>query len=289
MLNSRDLMRSWLPIFKAIWVVSHVLCLMGCSNLLYYPTRNLYVDPAKVKPVPKDWIFRTPKDLKIQGWVFSAPQPVKGVVLLFHGNGQNRSAHFFLLYWLIERGYDLVVFDYPGYGQTGGTPTPESTVEMAKQALLEVRGAYGNVPLIVYGQSLGGAIAMRAVWEMREKVKPQVLIVDSSFLSYQQVARQILSRSAWTWWMQPLSWVLLSDRWAVGDRLKDLAGLPIVVIHSKTDQIIPFSAGQSVFESALPPKEFWVKESGGHNETYSGPEGTALKERLLQKVRPPVW
>lgn len=258
---------------------------LGCSNLLYYPTRSIYVDMNKLKPLPEEVSFELEKGQSIHGWYFQSQNNLpRSVVVFFHGNGQNRSAHFYSLYWLLKEGHDLAIFDYPGYGQTQGNPSPQNTVKTAMGAINYVRRLKPGLPLIVYGHSLGGAIAMRAVWELRSDFLPKILVVDSSFLSYQNTARAIMSKSPWTWALQPFSAFLFSDEWAPAQRVSEMAGTKIIVIHSKKDEIIPFAMGKEIFEAASFPKEFWQKEAGGHNESFSDSEGAALKVRLLKSL-----
>jgi pimeloyl-ACP methyl ester carboxylesterase len=253
---------------------------MGCSSVLYYPTRHIYVDLGKLKPAPQEKQLQLEDKVISHGWFFKAEGgSSKGTILFFHGNGQNRSAQFLNLYWLVREGYDLAIYDYPGYGQTAGTPSPESTVKMAIAAIRATHAELHGKRFVVYGQSLGGAIAARAVWELRDDIQPDLLIIDSSFLSYQRTAKKILARSAWTWILQPFAWLLLSDRWAPEERLHNLH-IRTIVIHSRVDEIIPFKLGQEVFDHAPSPKEFWIKEHGQHNQTYEGEEGLILKQRL---------
>lgn len=260
------------------------LVVTGCSSVLYYPTRHIYVDLKKLNPAPEEKQLQLDDKVVSHGWFFKAQGgPSKGTILYFHGNGQNRSAQFLNLYWLVREGYDLAIYDYPGYGQTAGNPTPESTVKMAMAALRATHAELHGKPLIVYGQSLGGAIAARAVWELRDEFKPELLVIDSSFISYQRAARKILARSAWTWILQPFAWLLLSDRWAPETRLQDLQ-IHTIVLHSREDEIIAFKLGQEFFNFAPSPKEFWIKEHGKHNQTYEDAEGKALMQRLLANL-----
>ncbi len=286
---SKDLLKTaaiWntLIAMKKIVLKLTFLILTGCSNLLYYPTDILYMNPERLPASFEETEIALSDGTKIQGWYFKSKKPPKAVVLLLHGNGQNRSSHYISLYWLIENGYDLAVFDYPGYGISDGQPTPENTVETGRVAIQYLHDRNPKLPLVVYGKSLGGAVAMRSVLEMRGKVKPHLLVVDSSFLSYRRAARRIMSKSVWTWALQPFSYVLIDDKWAVSDRVSELEGIPLIVIHSREDQIIPFELGQEVFEKAATPKEFWVKETGGHSETYVGDEGFKLRGRLLKTL-----
>jgi uncharacterized protein len=267
-------------IFAAFFLSS-----FGCSGLLYYPTDVLYMNPEKLSASFEEHEISLADGTKIQGWYFHSTKiPPRAVVLFFHGNGQNRSSHYLSLYWLIENGYDLAIFDYPGYGISDGRPTPENTVEMGRMALQYVHDLKPEMPLVVYGKSLGGNVAMRAVLEMKGKVTPRLLIVDSSFLSYREAAKEIMSKSLLTWPLQPLASVLLDDEWAVADKVSSLQDIPLIVIHSREDEVIPFRLGQEVYDKAGSPKSFWVKESGSHSDTYAGNEGQKLRAQLLKTL-----
>ncbi len=265
-----------------ILVSTLALGILGCSGFIYHPSRNLYVDINEVKPTPLTKTLSTNDGLDIFGWRIAHPESNK-CILYFHGNGQNRSAHFLNLHWLVAKGYALYIFDYPGYGQTKGQPTPSTTVEAAKNILTFYYEEQCSKH-IVYGHSLGGQIAMRAIWELQTENKPNALFIDSSFLSYQKVGSLILKKSLWTWLFQPLAYLVLSDKYAIGEKISEIKKLPIVVIHTKTDEVIPYSLGEEIFKLANEPKEFWVKEQGSHNSIYQGKEGSELKARLLRKL-----
>lgn len=267
---------------KLMMIFYFGLSLFGCSQLLYYPTDIMYVNPVRLKSKYENHEISLANGVRVQGWYFQSPIPQpKGVILFFHGNGQNRSAHYMSLFWIVKEGYDLAVFDYPGYGISDGIPTPQSTVEMGKAAIQYVHNMNPRLPLIVYGQSLGGNIAMRSVFEMKEKVKPQVLVVESSFLSYRAAARGILASSIWTWPLQPLAYLLLSDEWAIHDHVSELDEIPMIVIHSKQDKVISFSLGEEVYNKSRSKKEFLIRENGGHNETFVGKDGPTNKIQFL--------
>jgi len=257
----------------------------GCSSFLYYPSRELFIDPHKLKIAPENIRLEIEPKQSVLGWYFKSPfKPAKAVILFFHGNGENRSTHFMTLYRLVEQGYDLAIFDYPGYGETNGTPTPKNTVQMGRAALRYIHQREPGLPLVVYGQSLGGAIALRSIWEVREELKPKLIIIDSSFASYRSVSRRVLAGSAWTWLLQPFGWLVMSDKWAPGKRISEIKGSTMVVIHSKTDEIVSLDNGLDIFKYANEPKQLWLKESGTHMGTYAGPEGDKIRQLLLKTL-----
>jgi pimeloyl-ACP methyl ester carboxylesterase len=272
--------------FRYLLLTASLGSLTGCTSLLYYPTRYIYVEMEEVKPAPEDWVFRSANGQTLNGWYFNSQKKAKGVFVLFQGNGQNRSAHFVSLYWVLEEGFDLFVFDYPGYGQSEGVPSPENTVEAGVGALQEVKAKRPGLPIIVYGHSLGGAIAARAVYEARDKVRPTITFLSSTFLSYRSAARKVMSNHWLTWLFQPLGWVLMNDEWAPKDVMSEIPG-PLVVIHSKKDEIVSYELGEDVFARLPEPKEFWPIERSPdrpHNQMLEPPHGLPLRQKILAKI-----
>ena len=186
------------------------------------------------------------------------------------------------LYWLPTQGYHYYIFDYPGYGQTQGDPTPQSTVASAKETIKYLVNSHCK-KLYIYGHSLGGQIAMRAVWELDEKTQKDIalLIVDSSFLSYQNVAKTLLQKYWYTW---PLSWIpylTMSDSYAIGDQVSEIQ-TPMLVIHSKNDEIIDVRFGQEIYDKSTNPKKIWLKTTQ-HNNLYDLEEGLRLRGKLIKE------
>lgn len=258
--------------------------LTSCSNLLYYPDRRLYVDPEKLDPKPVAVEFKDETGHNLFGWYFATPKkPARAVIVLFHGNAQNLSSHFIGLYWLIKEGYDLFVFDYRGYGKVAGEPTPENTVWAGKAALREVRKREPQLPLVIYGQSLGGAIALRTAIEMQNEIKASLIVADSTFLSYKRVARRALAQNWFTWILQPLGYLVLSDEWAPGERVAELS--PLLIMHSRIDRVVPFANGEEINSLARGDKEFWILEKTDHIQTFEPPHGLEVRKRFLEKLK----
>lgn len=274
------------------------LLLCSCSSFLYQPDRIKYVDSSKLSHPPESSELRFGNQ-DVYGWYFHSTSAKPGrhsdprtsvgpraLVLHFHGNAGNRTGHFARLYWMLDEAYDLAIFDYPGYGESSGSPTPQNTVASAMTAIRWAREKAPNLPLVVYGQSLGGAVAMRAVCELRHEIRPDVLIVDSSFQSYRQVARQVLAKHWFSWPLQPLTWVVLSDEWAPQECIRDLRG-PVIVMHSPEDEVIPLELGKKIFETAPLPKQWILLEGSRHNSALTPQKRTellAILEGLLPQA-----
>jgi uncharacterized protein len=268
-------------IFSYLAFLGLALLISSCSTLLYYPTDYMYVEEDSMNPKPTEWAFKSRDGQDLFGWYFESAKPAKGVIILFHGNGENRSSHFASLYWAVDEGYDLFVFDYPGYGKSYGQPTPQSTVDAGVGALTILKEKKPKLPIIVYGHSLGGAVAMRAVYEARGVVQPKLLVVSSSFLSYRKAVQKVLAHHWGTWLLQPVA-LGFNDKWSPKKIIKDI-GVPLLVIHSKDDEVIPFHLGEQIYREATEPKEFWPIRKATHNHILDLKYGLDLRTRLLNK------
>jgi alpha-beta hydrolase superfamily lysophospholipase len=248
------------------------------------PDDLLYTNPEhSFKQPPEDVVIRSAGGEENHAWRFVALQKSKAVIVFCHGNGQNRSAHIVGLYWLVKEGYDVLAIDYPGYADNDGDPTPENTVEAAKAAMRFAVTGKPALPLIVYGQSLGGAVALRAVIDLRNEIKPALVVADSTFLSYRRVGKAILASHWLTWLAQPLAGVVLDDRFAPGDEVAKI-GAPLLVIHSREDELVPYGSGEEIYNKASAPKEIWSLEKGRHIQTFILPDGAGLRKRFLAKL-----
>jgi uncharacterized protein len=272
-------------VFRRTLFCFAILITTGCSSLLYFPDDLLYTDPKTSfdKP-PEDVAFPLTKDDQIHAWYFPGLyKKPKAIIVFCHGNGQNRSAHIVGLYWLVREGYDLLAFDYPGYADSDGDPTPENTVEAAKAAIRWAHAKEPNLPLIVYGQSLGGAVAMKAVVDLKKEITPALLVADSTFLSYERAGSSLFANHWITWLFQPLPYLVLSDKYAPGADIAKINS-PLLVIHSKADSVISVKLGEAVFNAAAEPKEYWLLENGGHIRTFILPEGAEVRTKFLAKL-----
>lgn len=247
----------------------------GCSSLLYYPTRHEHLNPARLGLYPDRVWFPSEDGYRLHGWYFrnKAKAAPKAVIVFFHGNAQNISTHFGTLLWLLDSPYDYFIFDYRGYGRSEGTPSPKGTVLDGKAAIRWVRHrnrmeGIDGTPIVVFGQSLGGAIAMRSVIDLKGEIPLRLVVADSTFLSYRSVARGILASHWLTWPLQPLAWLLLSDKYAPGDEVAEISPVPLLVIHGRQDQVVGYEQGEEVFAEAREPKEFWTIPDGRHTDAF---------------------
>ena len=137
-----------------------------------------------------------PDGSKLHAWFLPAQGRAKGTVLHLHGNAANVSNHLPLVAWLPPRGFNVLTLDYRGFGRSQGTPSLDGVVDDAAAALeLPAHVATTSMPtrLIVVGQSLGGATALRLL--ARDAKGVRLAVIDSAFASYRQIAREAASTS----------------------------------------------------------------------------------------------
>lgn len=254
--------------------------LSGCSSFFYHPRPWPYDLPELHGLEYENRFFSSTDDVVLNGWYIKGEkwegEGNRPFVVFFHGNAQNQSAHFRALLWALKRGVDVFIFDYRGYGASSGRPSPEGLYDDSLVALDFARDLYQDNKksrqlgkFIVFGQSLGGNVALRAArdWQGRELI--DFVAIDSSFYSYDDVAQAVSSRFAPLAIFSPIISWFISDRYSASEAAGELSA-PILVIHGTKDNIVPFSQGRALFESLEEQREkwFWKVEGAGHTQVF---------------------
>lgn len=236
---------------------------LGQSNLVYMPSQELIDTPATIGLKFEDIQITTKDNINLNTWFVPAKdndQIGKGVILFCHGNGGNISNRISYLPIFKELGLATFLFDYRGYGKSEGKPSEEGTyndVEAAWQYLTQER-KISPKNIIVYGESLGGAIASyiaQTTVQQNPKNTAGGLILASTFTSISDRASELY----------PFLPIRLLSRFSYNsiERLPTIK-IPVLIIHSTDDEIIPFHHGDRNFQAANEPKTL-VKLSGDHN------------------------
>jgi fermentation-respiration switch protein FrsA (DUF1100 family) len=245
-----------IPIAAAVFylIVLVVMYLMQ-PGMVYFPSKTLESNPQTVG-LPYDDVFLTTADgVRIHAW-FVPANPGSATILVCHGNGGNISHRLETIRQFHDLGLSVFLFDYHGYGKSDGRPGEEATymdAETCWQYLTRTKNiAPGSV--IIYGQSLGGAVA---AW-LAARHKPGALILESAFTSIPDIAAHHYP------WLP----VRLLARFSYATKTYlEKVDSPVLVIHSPDDEIVPFSHGKALYEAAQEPKEF-LEISGSHNDGF---------------------
>jgi uncharacterized protein len=261
-----------------------LVCLNSCSHLFFQPSRYLYSRPEDLKLNYENRVFDSEDNTRLHSWYFPAEGQSKGLVVLFHGNAQNLSAHYLAVSWMVRYHYDVWVWDYRGYGMSQGEAENDGVYKDTLAALNYVKGMMKereNKKLILIGQSLGGNLLMKALED--NPLEPNLIVLDSTFLSYKKLAKDKLASVWFLWPIQYLSYALISDEFSPQDQLAKIKA-PTLVIHGKKDEVVPFSYGDELFRSLNPSQKwFWEIEDGTHISVLgTGKDG--YDEKLIELI-----
>jgi alpha-beta hydrolase superfamily lysophospholipase len=259
---------------KILGAILSILVFTGCNHLLYPAERQPFIDKKLLKPSPKDISIPVGQSSLLHAWHFLARSEIKkGLVVHFHGNGQNLTTHFMFMHWIADFGYDYLIFDYRGYGESSDEQaTTEKTVEDGVAVFKYVHENFKGAPVIAFGQSLGANVLVRTLQELeksgRQDLLPSFVVLDSPFLSYQKAASSVLGQRWFLYPLKPLAYLVLSDEWSASRHLA-IPKLPALFFHGTEDVVISFDLGQDAFAAWPGPKVFFEQKDGGHTSAFS--------------------
>ena len=227
-------------------------------RLLYFPgmpTRAVEATPKDIGLDFEPLTLATRDGEQLDAWFIPARQ-ARGVLLFCHGNAGNIAHRLDSIRLFHELGLSVLIFDYRGYGRSSGRPTEQGTYldgDAAWDYLVEKRGILPT-QIILFGRSLGAAIAA----DLASRQGAGAVILESAFTSVPDIAATLYP------WL-PVRWL---SRYRY-DTEKKLAGIhhPVLIVHSRDDEIIPFANGERLFAAAHEPKQL-LELQGGHNDGF---------------------
>jgi hypothetical protein len=244
---------------KKLMLPVFVLLIAGCmqGRILYLPHvpgRTLAMTPTDARMDYEDVAIETVDGVTLHGW-FIVGQSSQ-VLLFFHGNAGNISHRLASIRQFRNLGFSVLIIDYRGYGQSDGRPTESGIYRDADAAwryLTETRGVRPN-DVVIFGRSLGASVAARLATQQQ----PLALIVESSFTSVPDIAQELCP------WL-PVRWLIRLSH-ATRDYVRDVR-CPVLIVHSRDDEIIPFHHGQAIFAAAPEPRTL-LPLRGTHNDAF---------------------
>jgi fermentation-respiration switch protein FrsA (DUF1100 family) len=227
------------------------------SRLVYFPTTGNYSVTPQAHGLAFEAVqIATADGEQLAAWWIPAQDPARGTVLLLHGNAGDISHRIDYARMFFELGYQTLLLDYRGFGTSTGTPSEEGTYRDAEAGwrwLIDKRGIKSS-EIVIFGESLGGGVAS---W-LATQHTPGALVLASTFTSMPDLGAEV-----YPW---------LPVRWLARIHYNNLANLerlraPLLIAHSRDDDIIPFTHGERLYAAAREPKAF-LTLSGGHNEGF---------------------
>jgi len=265
--------------FKNISLLLLPLILCGClQDVFYQPDNVLYSTPKDVGLAYEPVSFQSKDGTRLTGWFipavgYSDPRKAKGTVIHFHGNAQNMTAHWSFVQWLPERGYNVFLFDYRGYGASEGKPAPKGVFEDSNSAVDYVRTRPDVNPnrLLLLGQSLGGASAIDVLGSgNRRGIK--AIVVESTFFSFSSIANDKVSSAG----------SLMDDAYSPERYIDKLSPTPFLLIHGTADPVISYRHALRLIEKAHEPKQLITINGGSHIEAFTARFGTIYMDVVSQ-------
>jgi hypothetical protein len=224
-------------------------------RMVFFPSRPLDATPADWGLAFEEVRFQTQDAVSLHGWY--VPRAGASRVLLFlHGNAGNISHRRESVEIFHSLGLAVFIFDYRGYGKSGGAPSEAGLYRDASAAWQYLTATRGFAPedILIFGRSLGGAVAAH----LASQVPAGGVILESTFSSVRDFARREL----------PLLSALVALRYHF-DSVSAMAHVraPVLVLHSRDDEIIPFELALRLYEAVSAPKRF-VELRGDHNSGF---------------------
>ena len=254
--------------------VGCVLIVLGLrwleASMTFHPVRF----SANEQPLPdgaENVSFKSADGTRLHGWFFRTNQrPELATIIYFHGNGGNISNVSWVGQWYASRGFDVLLFDYRGYGASEGSVGAEEGLYADGDAALdfvinEKSAKARNV--VLHGQSLGTAV----VADVASRREVGAVILESGFSSASSVATAALP------WLPRAMHVLAKNKFDSARKLASVKA-PVLIAHGDPDPVIPMAESQLLFAAANEPKQLLLLTEGGHN--LFG----ALGDRYLNQV-----
>lgn len=226
------------------------------DDLIFPRTKAIYRTPADA---PFLWeyedVYVDVNGYKTHGWMIPL-EGARGFVLFSHGNAGNIADRLESIQLLRRMGFSVLAYDYGGYGNSEGHPSQArlyADAEAMWYYLTEERGVEAD-DVVIFGRSLGGAAAAH----LATKTNSAAVILESTFTSIPDVVRTL-----------PLGFLLalcIRHELPTIEKVNDIHS-PLLIIHSKEDDIIPYALGRRLFDAANEPKTFF-EIRGSHNEGF---------------------
>ena len=260
---------------KKLILLPALFFLSACNSLFYFPA-NKKIYNENIQEKHSIGFLESKSGSRLHYFYFQAESP-RALILYFQGNARNITSSFKAFLWAVPKGYDLLVWDYSGYGKSTGKAAREniykdslSMLEFAVKIKKEKR-----LFLITAGQSLGGAVMLGGLGGFEDRNEVDIILADCTFWSYKEAARE--SVRSFTC-LPGCAAFPVTDAYAPYKTFSQIKDIPIIVSHCLEDEVIPFKLGVELYEKLESKNKRFVEFSCKHTSAYWREEN---QERLL--------
>ena len=270
-----------------ISLIIFVFLLAGCEKYFFYPQKILYYMPETCKYDPENILVETDKGKLLHGWYFKTKvKNPKGTILFLHGNANNISTESVAMMWLVDKGYNVLTFDYRGYGISQGKPDIKGVLQDGLEYTEAVfkDNKVDKRNMVLYGQSLGGAVAAHIARYSPYADKFKVLVLESTFTSWRSIAKEVAASNFFTYiWQYPVSWSIPKE-YSTIDNIKYSKIKNTIIIHSEADNLVKFDNGDAIYQMAHEPKIFLKDNISNHAQIMSNPRVRRVRKEFLNAL-----
>lgn len=245
-------------------LIAFVIAYIGFMLILVYKQRSfMYYPLTSARPDISNapwmsWVeVKTQDGLELKSW-YSAPEEGKPTIIFFHGNANSIEARGFKAVPLVRAGYGLLLAEYRGYGGNPGSPTEEGLYMDARAQIdwLIAKHDIKSQNLILYGESLGSAVAV----QMAMEYDAAGLILDVPFSSALDLAKA-------NFFYIPFLDYLMKDKY-LSDQKIGSVHIPVLIGVGERDSVVPVRFGKKLYAAANEPKTLKVYENANHMGIY---------------------
>jgi len=223
------------------------------SRLVFHPVKEIEYSPQELGIEFEEVFFDAAPGVRLNGWY--VPGSGSSLTVLFcHGNAGNIGHRLDSISFFHELGLSCFIFDYRGYGESTGKPTEQGTYLDAAAAYKWLTDERKTDPanVIIFGRSLGASVAAH----LASRARACGLVLESGFTSYVDMGRRLYP-------YMPVR-TFARFKYSTMQYIKNVK-VPVMIVHSREDEIVPFEFGLQLYEAANQPKKF-VEISGSHND-----------------------
>ena len=198
----------------------------------------------------------------------------------------NLTGQLFRIQQLRALGFSVLAIDYRGFGKSqGNLPSEASVYEDARIAWKRLEVLQPDpARRLIYGHSLGGAVAVDLAAELGQKaakdgsiVPARGLVIESTFTSLGDVATVMANTTL------PVRW-LLSQKFDSIDKIHEI-NMPLLVVHGSADRYVPPRFSEQLFNAAQEPKRLLLVPGATHNNSMSL-AGRSYRQALDALMKP---
>ena len=251
-----------LNIFKILILflgLSYLIVLVGLyafqRNLLYEPSENNYLDGETLSADIQEVYISTSENYSLKGWYHFKNKNYK-TLLFFHGNAGVLGNRIHKLNKLKDLNINFLIFAWRGFSGNSGSPSEQGLYDDANSAVKWLnREGIKDEEIVLYGESLGSAVAV----EIAQHQSFAGIILESPFTSMIDVGRHYYP-------YVPVK-LILKDKFETEKKIKNI-NFPLLVMHGKLDQVVPFVMGKRIFDLGNRPKFYFFPNYDDHMMNY---------------------